>query len=60
MKTNSTSKHKNKTCTSKKEKQREKLLLEKPKGSQMFQQHQDFNNNKWYKSIGKGSSDSKE
>jgi hypothetical protein len=41
-------------------KQREKQLSKKPKMSQMFQELQDFNNNKWYKSISKGSSNSKE
>jgi hypothetical protein len=60
MKTNSTSKHNNKTYTLKKEKQRKKQLSEKPKRSWMFQQLHDFNNNKWYRSISKGSSNSKE
>jgi hypothetical protein len=36
MKTNSTSKHNNKTYTLKKEKQRKKQLSEKPKRSWMF------------------------
>jgi hypothetical protein len=36
-----------------------KQLSKQPKRSQMFQQLQDFNNNKWYKSMRKGSSNSK-
>jgi hypothetical protein len=59
MKTNSTSKHNNKTCTLKKEKQRKKQLSERSKRSLMFQQLQDFNNNKWYRSINKGSSNTR-
>jgi hypothetical protein len=41
-------------------KKEKKQLSKQPKRSQIFQQLQDFNNNKWYKSISKGSSNSKE